>query len=45
MSDVESLMVPARASARRARRLPAIFVVPLAASAISAWPDWDAFCE
>lgn len=41
MSDAQMPMVPGHASARRSRRLPVIWVIPLLAIAIGAWLAWD----
>jgi paraquat-inducible protein B len=41
MSETGGLHVPAHAQTRRSRRLPVIWIIPLAAVAIGAWLAWE----
>ena len=41
MSDTRELLTPVRASTRRARRVPIIWMIPLLAIGIGGWLAWD----
>ena len=41
MSDTSELLPPVRASTRRSRRIPVIWIIPIIAIAIGGWLAWD----
>ena len=41
MDDARELPTPVRASTRRARRVPIIWIIPLLAIGIGGWLAWD----